>query len=52
MSNRILPVLLAFMPLFARAQNSTPEALPIVDTIPPARDVPWPGVITDFGGCH
>ena len=45
MNNRILFVILALMPLLTHAQNSAPEALPIVDTIPPARDVPWPGVI-------
>src|SRR6185312_3548814 len=27
------------------AQNSAPEALSIVDAIPAARDIPWPGVI-------
>jgi len=27
------------------AANSAPEAVPIVDTIPSARDVPWPGTI-------
>jgi predicted metalloprotease with PDZ domain len=46
MSNRIVPILFALMPLFTHAQNSAPEAKPIIDTIPPARDVPWPGVIT------
>src|SRR5580658_6053377 len=46
MSKRALPIFLALMPLFSQAQNSAPEALPIEDTIPPARDVPWPGVIT------
>src|SRR5690348_5034308 len=30
----------------AISQNSAPNALAIVDKIPPARDVPWPGVIT------
>jgi predicted metalloprotease with PDZ domain len=48
MSKRILPVLFTLLPLFARAQNSTPAALPIVDSIPPARDVPWPGVLNEF----
>lgn len=33
-------------PLGAVAKNSEPMALPIVDAIPPARDVAWPGVIT------
>jgi hypothetical protein len=46
MNHRALPILFALMPLFTHAQNSAPEALPIVDTIPPARDIPWPGVIT------
>jgi predicted metalloprotease with PDZ domain len=46
MSHRALPILFALMPLFTHAQNSAPEALPIVDVIPPARDVAWPGVIT------
>jgi predicted metalloprotease with PDZ domain len=32
-------------PLRARAQNSEPAASPVADSIPPARDVPWPGVI-------
>jgi len=45
MNNRALPILFALMPLFTHAQNSAPEALPIVDPIPPARDIPWPGVI-------
>jgi predicted metalloprotease with PDZ domain len=46
MNHRTLAILFAFMPLFADAQNSAPQALPIVDTIPPARDIPWPGIIT------
>ncbi|MGA2544601.1 MAG: peptidase M61 [Verrucomicrobiota bacterium] len=46
MSNRALPIFFALLPLFTHAQNSAPEAQPIVDTIPPARDVAWPGVIT------
>src|SRR6516162_4127038 len=33
-------------PFCALAQNSEPVAQPIVDTIPPARDVAWPGVIS------
>jgi predicted metalloprotease with PDZ domain len=33
-------------PLCVIAQNSKPVAQPIVDTIPPARDVAWPGVIS------
>jgi predicted metalloprotease with PDZ domain len=46
MNHRALPILFAFLPLLTHAQNSAPEAQPIVDTIPPARDVAWPGVIT------
>jgi predicted metalloprotease with PDZ domain len=46
MSNRALPIFFALLPLFTHGQNSAPEAQPIVDTIPPARDVAWPGVIT------
>jgi predicted metalloprotease with PDZ domain len=35
-----------FAPLTAfAAANSAPEAVPMVDTIPPARDVPWPGTM-------
>jgi len=40
-----LPFLFSLLPLIACAQNSAPLAQPIVDTIPPARDVAWPGVI-------
>jgi predicted metalloprotease with PDZ domain len=46
MSNRALLILFALLPFFTHAQNSAPEAQPIVDTIPPARDVAWPGVLT------
>ncbi len=46
MSNPALPILFVLLPLFSEAQNSAPEAQPIADTIPPARDVAWPGVIT------
>ena len=46
MSNRALPLFFALLPLVTHAQNSAPEARPIVDTIPPARDVAWPGAIT------
>ena len=46
MNHRALSILLAILPFFAHAQNSAPQAQPIVDTIPPARDVAWPGVIT------
>jgi predicted metalloprotease with PDZ domain len=38
-------ILLSCLPLCATAQNTEPVAEPIADTIPPARDVPWPGVI-------
>ena len=34
------------LPFCAVAQNSEPTALPIVDSIPPARDAAWPGTIT------
>ena len=46
MNRRVLPVLMALLPFLAHAGNSAPEAQPIPDTIPPARDVAWPGVIT------
>ena len=46
MRPRVLPLLLAFLPLSGFAGNSAPAALPIVDTIPVARDEPRPGVIT------
>src|SRR5580658_7497599 len=46
MNNRVFLILFAFMPILSHAQNSAPEALPIVDTIPPVRDIPRPGVIT------
>lgn len=32
-------------PQSGHTQNSTPLAQPIVDSIPPPRDIPWPGVI-------
>ncbi len=36
----------ASQPAFAQeALRSAPQAVPIVDTIPPARDVPYPGTI-------
>ena len=37
--------LLLAMPLCAFSENNQPTALPIVDTIPAARDVAWPGLI-------
>lgn len=38
--------MVVLMPLaMVHAQNSAPEAESIVDTIPAARDIPWPGVI-------
>ncbi len=46
MSKRPLSVLLALLPIFTLAQNSAPEAQPIASTIPAARDIPRPGVIT------
>src|SRR5690242_13912939 len=39
------PVLWLFS-FAAIAQNSAPVPQPVVDTIPPARDVAWPGVIS------
>jgi predicted metalloprotease with PDZ domain len=45
MRNRALRILFALLPLFTQAQNSAPEAQPVVDTIPSARDVVWPGVV-------
>jgi predicted metalloprotease with PDZ domain len=46
MRNRVLPIFFALLPLVAPAQNSAPQAQPIADTIPPSRDVAWPGVLT------
>ncbi|HXD00970.1 MAG TPA: peptidase M61, partial [Verrucomicrobiae bacterium] len=43
---RAFPLVIALLPLFARAENSAPVAQPIVDSIPAARDVAWPGVVT------
>ncbi len=34
------------MPILSEAQNSAPEATPIIDTIPVVRDVAYPGVIS------
>ena len=48
MSKCLLPIFLAALPLFAQAQNSAPTALAIADSIPAPRDVPCPGVITEF----
>jgi predicted metalloprotease with PDZ domain len=45
MRNNSLPLLFTLLPLIACAQNSTPQAEPIADTIPPVRDIAWPGVI-------
>jgi predicted metalloprotease with PDZ domain len=45
MNQHLWPALLACIPLFALGQNSAPEARPIADTIPAARDVPRPGTI-------
>src|SRR5579863_8724788 len=46
MRNLIFPFLGVILPLISQAQNSAPEAQPIVDTIPAAHDAPWPGVVT------
>ena len=41
-------ILLATLwPLMLGAQNSEPQTQPIIDSIPAARDVAWPGVITE-----
>ena len=45
MSHRTLAAIFALLPIISLADNSAPEALRIVDTIPAARDVAWPGVI-------
>jgi predicted metalloprotease with PDZ domain len=46
MKLRALPILLALCPFLAQAQDKAPQALPIVDTIPAARDIAYPGTIT------
>lgn len=46
MKKRFFSILFALLPFFSQAQNSAPEALPVIDTIPAARDIAWPGVIT------
>jgi len=43
---RPLVLLLATVATPALAANSAPQPVPIVDTIPPAQDVPYPGVMT------
>jgi predicted metalloprotease with PDZ domain len=46
MKNRTLSALVILLPLvMTHAQNSAPMAEAIVDSIPAARDIPWPGVI-------
>jgi predicted metalloprotease with PDZ domain len=42
----LLALLLASAALAQPAPNSAPQAVPIVDAIPPARDVAFPGTIT------
>jgi len=46
--NRLVNTILlaALCPMITGAQNSAPQAQPIIDSIPAARDVPWPGTIT------
>jgi len=44
--NCVFSLLFILLPLFVRAENSAPDAQPIVDTIPVVRDTEWPGVIT------
>jgi predicted metalloprotease with PDZ domain len=46
MKLRALPILLALCPFLVHAQDKAPQALPIVDSIPAARDVAYPGTIT------
>src|SRR5690349_12372267 len=41
----VLWIFLLRLALCCVAQKSEPMAQAIVDTIPPARDVPWPGMI-------
>ncbi len=43
---RILPLLLAATASPGLAVNSAPQPMPIVDSIPPARDVAYPGTMT------
>jgi len=45
MNKRIVAILFALLPLITRAENSAPQPLPIVDTIPAARDVARPGTL-------
>ena len=33
------------LPLSALAQNSAPQPAPFVDTVPEARDIPYPGTL-------
>jgi predicted metalloprotease with PDZ domain len=47
MRKHILLIVFGLVPVFTRAENSAPEAQPIVDTIPATRDVAWPGVINE-----
>jgi predicted metalloprotease with PDZ domain len=44
--NCALGIFLSCLPFSAFAQNSEPVALPVEDTIPPARDIPYSGVIS------
>lgn len=41
-----LALLALLTPFAAQAANSSPDAAPVTDTIPAARDVPWPGTIS------
>ena len=47
MRHRPLWILFACWPLLVSAQNSAPDAQPIMDSIPSARDVAWPGTINE-----
>ncbi len=43
----LVTLLLVFaVPTAAQVENSRPVASPIVDTIPAARDIPYPGTMT------
>ncbi len=45
MNKRALPLLAAVLPWLAHAENTAPEAEPILNAIPTARDIARPGVL-------
>ncbi len=45
MISRFLPCLFVFTVALVHGESALPVAQPIPDTIPAARDIPWPGVI-------